>query len=213
MKFPLNAKPLVQFADAQDMTKMSSVLIRGATLQAMLVGVFIGMSAALPLYLWQSNAEMAIASFIIAAYVTWMIVVTRVEMAESISTRHYLYTLPCNRPWQRLWRMFMDFGFWWSLMFGGATITGALWYAGLQNTVILSCTGVIWGGLAMLLNFGLTLLHPSTNCRRCGYQLASHLDPNDSKQIVRCPECGSVWEKSQLLITETGKLPNTRHAA
>ncbi len=213
MNLHLKAKLLGQFADAQDMTKMSSVLIRGATLQAMLVGVFIGMSAALPLYLWQSNAEIAIASFIIAAYVTWMIVATRVEMAESISTRHYLYTLPCNRPWQRLWRMFMDFGFWWSLMFGGATITGALWYAGLQNTVILSCIGIIWGCLALLLNFGLTLLHPSTNCRRCGYQLASHLDPNDSKQIVRCPECGSVWEKSQLLITGSGKLRKTRHAA
>lgn len=195
------------------MMNMSPILIRGATLQAMLVGVFIGMSSALPMYLWQSNAEMAIASFIIATYITWMIVATRVEMAESISTRHHLYTLPCNRSWKRLWRMLLDFGFWWSLMFGVATITGALWYAGLQDTAILTGTGIIWGCLAVLLNFGLTLLHPTTNCRRCGYQLAAHLDPNDVNQIVRCPECGSVWEQSQLLVTNTETATNTRHAA
>ena len=51
--------------------------------------------------------------------------------------------------------------------------------------------GVLWSLVSVLLNFGLTILSPTTRCRRCNYQLLAHLDSEPGEQIVQCPECGS----------------------
>lgn len=195
------------------MSISSSVLSRGASFQALVIGIFIGANAALPMYLWQSNAEMAIACFVIVGYSAWMIAATRVEIAENHSMRQYLCRIPVNKPFRRVLRMLADPGFWWSLTFGSATITGAVWYAGFRNIKILIVAGIMWGLLSVLLNFGLTLLHPTTRCRRCKYELAAHLDSKDPNQTVRCPECGRSWEKSQLLLSYETSPPRIRWAA
>lgn len=180
----------------------SSVLNRRNMVQATFLGAFVGMNAALPMYLWQSNAEIAVACFIIVGYTSWLVAATWSEISDNYRAEHDLYRLPINGTGRRIVRMLLDPGFWWSLLFGGAIVTGAVWYAEFRQPVVLATTGAIWCLIAFLLNYGLTLAHPTTHCRRCGYQLSSHMDPAKPGQTLQCPECGSVWTKSELLLTD-----------
>lgn len=168
----------------------------------MFMGVFIGANAALPMYLWQSNAQVAVACFVIVMYTSWLVAATWREVTDNYTVKLELHMLPVNRLDRRLLRMLLDPGFWWSLIFGGASITGAVWYAGFQQTLFLTVAGLIWSLIAFLLNFGLTLVQPTTCCRRCGYNLVSHLDPKNAGQVIRCPECGTKWSKGQLFLVK-----------
>ena len=170
--------------------------------QSTFLGAFIGMNAALPMYLWQSNTQIAVACFIIVGYTSWLVSATWSDIVASYALRTNVDGLPVNRTPRRLRRMLLDAGFWWSLMFGGATVTGSVWYAGFRQTSVLVTAGVIWAMVAFLLNYGLTLLTPTTRCRRCGYQLAPHMDPARSEQVLVCPECGTAWKKDELLLGE-----------
>ncbi|MCZ6837233.1 MAG: hypothetical protein O7G85_15770 [Planctomycetota bacterium] len=190
-----------------------SVLNQGHMIQSMFLGVFVGMNAALPMYLWQSNAQVAVACFIIVGYTAWLVAATWAEIAGDFTSRHNLYALPINRPIKRFKRLLLDPGFWWSLMFGGAIITGAVWYAEFRQTPILVTTGAVWGLIAFMLNFGLTLAHPTTHCRRCGYQLISHMDPENPEQILQCPECGTAWMKNELLLNRNTPVMQSHRAA
>lgn len=166
----------------------------------MFMGVFIGANAALPMYLWQSNAQVAVACFVIVMYTSWLVAATWREIVVNYTVKQELHMLPINRVDRRLLRMLLDPGFWWSLIFGGATITGAVWYAGFQQMMFLTVAGVMWSLIAFLLNFGLTLMQPTTCCRRCGYSLVSHMDSKNSEQVICCPECGTKWSKGQLSL-------------
>ena len=190
----------------------STVLNRGRRLQTMCLGAFIGANAALPMYLWQSNTQMAVAIFIIAGYTSWMVAATWQEIVDNYTVRQELHTLPVNRIGRRLVRMIADAGFWWSIIFGGATVTGAVWYAGFQQMTVLIATGVLWSLIAVLLNYGLTLVQPTSCCRKCGYQLISQMDPSNPDEVVRCPECGTRWSKEQLFLVKP-VTPSTRDAA
>ena len=55
--------------------------------------------------------------------------------------------------WIRIARMLLDPGFWWSILFGTATITGSAWYAGLQDPTILIGVGCAWFLVAVMMNY------------------------------------------------------------
>jgi len=183
-------------ADAVAM--QSSMLQRGLSFRTLMLGVLVGGSAGLPLYLWQGDAPTAIACMIVVGYTIWLWAATAEAAADYRHLCSELRELPFNCWWRRLGRMLGDWGFWWSTMFGCATITGSAWYVGLQDWMILAAIGVGWAAVAVALNYGLTLLHPTTRCRRCFYQLSAHLDPDDVHQRVICPECGAKWNKIEL---------------
>jgi len=178
------------------------MLNRRKMVQSAFLGAFVGMNAALPMYLWQSNTQFAVACFIIVGYTSWLVAATWSEIVASYAMRTNVDALPVNRADRRLKRMCLDMGFWWSLTFGGATVTGSVWYAGFRQMAVLLTVGAIWALVAFLLNYGLTLLTPTTRCRRCGYQLAPHMDPARGEQVLICPECGTAWKKDELLLSE-----------
>ena len=105
--------------------------------------------------------------------------------------RSELRLLAINASRRRLLRLLLDPAFWWSVLFGGVTVTGSVWYAGMQIPWVLAGAGAAWALVAVSLNYELTLLQPTTRCRRCHYQLLSHLDPANPAQKVVCPECGA----------------------
>jgi len=179
------------------------MLNRHKMVQSTFLGCFIGVNAALPMYLWQSNTQIAVACFIIVGYTSWLVSATWSEIMDSYALRTNVDGLPVNRTARRLRRLSLDMGFWWSLMFGGATVTGSVWYAGFRQMTVLVTVGVIWSMVAFLLNFGLTLLTPTTRCRKCAYELAPHMDPARPEQVMVCPECGTAWKQDELLLGET----------
>jgi hypothetical protein len=178
----------------------SSIISRGLNGPAIVTGLVLGLSAALPMYLWQSNVQMSIAAFVIAGYTAWLWAATHRVAMEHHHERDAVRSLSINRPARRLGRLLQDVGFWWSVAFGCATVTGSVWYAGLREPNLLAAIGGVWGLIAVSMNYSLTLLHPTTRCRRCHYQLVAHLDPEDPLQRVICPECGAEWSKSQLCL-------------
>ena len=176
----------------------SSLLKRGLNVRTLLLGVIIGGSAALPLYLWQHETAVAIACWIVVGYTTWLWAATAEAVSDYRHRCEDLSVMPFNNRLRRLRRMFGDVGYWWSTLFGCATVTGSAWYVGIQNPITLGGIGAGWCCVSSFLNYGLTLLHPTTRCRRCFYQLAAHLERAESKQKVQCPECGARWSKIEL---------------
>ncbi len=180
-----------------------SLLDRGLSMKAMTLGVFAGVNAALPMYLWQSNMQLAMACFIVVGYTVWLWAATAGQMAMDFQIRHYLMSLPMNAWHRRLGRMLAAGGFWWSLLFGCAIVTGSAWYVDIRTGDLVGGIAAGWAMVAILLNYGLTLECPSTRCRKCHYQLAPHFDIAGVGQRVRCPECGSRWSKVDLGLAPT----------
>jgi len=179
-----------------------SILSRGMTLHAMLVGVIVGVNAALPIYLWQASMEVAIAAFVIVGYTAWLWAAAHDAVSATESHRDQLRTLRANSPARRIGRLLLDPGFWWSVVFGCATVTGGVWYAGIREMATLIGIGAVWAVIAASLNYGLTLNQPTTRCRRCKYQLLGHLNADEPDQNITCPECGTRWTRAQLCLSE-----------
>jgi hypothetical protein len=179
-----------------------SILSRGMSLHALLVGVIVGANAALPIYLWQASVEVAIASFVIVGYTAWLWAAAHEAVSETELRREQLSRLSANSTPRRLCRLVADPGFWWSVVFGSATVTGGVWYAGIRESGTLVGIGAVWALIAASLNYGLTLNQPTTRCRRCKYQLAGHINADDAEQTITCPECGAHWTRHQLCLTE-----------
>jgi hypothetical protein len=186
-----------------------SILRRGMSLHALLVGVIVGVNAALPIYLWQARVEVAIAAFVIVGYTAWLWAATHDAVSETELRRDHLRKLSANNSWRRVGRLFSDPGFWWSVVFGSATVTGGVWYAGIRETSTLIGIGGVWALIAASLNYGLTLDQPTTRCRRCKYQLAGHLNTDGEAQHITCPECGAHWTREQLCLTEPSRVMST----
>lgn len=178
-----------------------SILSRGMSLHALLVAIIVGVNAALPIYLWQASVEVAIAAFVIVGYTAWLWAATRYAIDENEQHRDALRRLPANSPVHRVGRLLIDPGFWWSIIFGCATVTGGVWYAGMREMTTLIGIGSVWAVIAASLNYGLTLNQPTTRCRRCKYQLAGHIDHSNPAQRITCPECGSRWSQQQLCLS------------
>jgi len=176
----------------------------GGRHHAAVIGLVVGLSAALPMYLWRSDPKLAVAGFVIFGYTAWLWAATRVSVSADRSAQAAVALLPINRWWRRLGRLLASAEYWWSLMFGCATVTGSLWYAGLKASATLSGIAGVWCVIALCLNFSLTLAYPTTRCRRCGYQLAGHLRFDEPDQVVKCSECGSTWTKAQLCLVAPG---------
>ena len=166
--------------------------------RTLLLGTIIGGSAALPLYLWQHEATVAIACWIVVGYTAWLWAATAGAVSDYRHRCEDLSLMPFNSRCRRIIRMFSDVGYWWSTLFGCATVTGSAWYVGMQHPVALFGIGAGWCCVSSFLNYGLTLLHPTTRCRRCFYELAAHLDAEPAHQRVQCPECGARWSRSEL---------------
>lgn len=175
-----------------------SLLERGLSPKAMLLGLFAGANAALPMYLWQSNAQLAVACLIVVGYTVWLWAATAGEIASNMHMRQDLRLLPMNSCPRRIGRMVADGGFWWSICFGCTIVSGSAWYVGITRPDTLIGIGAAWSLVAVLLNYGLTLEHPTTRCRRCFYQLRSHFDRAAQHEKVRCPECGAHWSRADL---------------
>jgi hypothetical protein len=165
-----------------------------------LIGLICGVSAALPMYAWQGHIPQAAAVFVIAGYTAWLAAGARGDVETQARARSFLRTLPINTSWRRLGRMVADPAFWWTLLFGNATVAGSVWFAGMRAGEVMVGIAAAWTLTAVCLSYGLTLLGPTTRCRRCGYQLAAHLDPSEPQQEVMCPECGRSWTKEQLCL-------------
>lgn len=183
------------------------LLKRGLNIRTLLIGMIIGGTAALPLYLWQPNATVAVACWIVVGYTAWLWAATAEAVANYRHQCDELRMMKFNRRCRRLGRMFTDIGYWWSTLFGCATVTGSAWYVGLQNPITLGGIGLGWCMVSSFLNWGLTLLHPTTRCRRCFYQLAAHLTGAAAHERVQCPECGAKWSKIELGL----ELPGSRN--
>lgn len=164
-----------------------------------LIGLIVGLSAALPLYLWQSQVHVGVAAFVIAGYTGWLWATARLETARTESERLRLLGLPANHAWRRIGRMLGDAGFWWTLLFGTTTVTGSVWYAGVRDLMVLGAVAASWSVVAIGLSYGTTLRSPTTSCRRCRYPLQAQLALSDTTHI-RCPECGKSWSREQLTL-------------
>lgn len=156
------------------------------------------------MHLWQHNVELTIATFVICGYTAGLWFHLSATAAQYVDLYRQLRKMPINAPHQRVRRLFTDFGFWWSLFFGLATIGSAGWYAGLRHMPSLIAVEALWGVTTLILNYETTILQPTTRCRNCSYQLLAQLDPDDPAQRVRCPECGKKWSKSDLCLLPPG---------
>ena len=169
---------------------------------APIIGLIVGISAALPMYLWQSRVQVAVASFVMFGYTGWLWASTRLTDVFDPSMRSTLRRMEVNRLWRRTGRLMLDPGFWWSVLFGGAMMAGSLWYVGLKDPHLMTQLIAAWLMIATCLNFGLTLHHPTTRCRRCGYQLLSHMNRVGPHDPIVCPECGATWTAARLCFLD-----------
>lgn len=171
------------------------------SVHALLVGLIVGVNAALPIYLWQASVQVAIAAFVIVGYTAWLWAAAHDAVNETELRREELRKLSANSAMKRVGRLMRDPGFWWSMVFGSATVTGGVWYAGIRDMGTLVGIGAVWAVIAASLNYGLTLNQPTTRCRRCQYQLSGHLDGLHLAQTIICPECGARWTREQLCLS------------
>lgn len=149
----------------------------------------------------EARVEVVAAGFIIIGYTVWTALATWRDVRLNAAWRQYVSTLPANRPRRRVARLMRDGGFWRSLVSGTALVVTGVWYAGVEQPALLAALGGGWSMLAGGLNYELTLLHPTTRCRDCQYDLTGHLDPDQPDQRVTCPECGRTWDKAALCLT------------
>jgi len=180
-----------------DLKAESGLLDRGL---APFVGLLAGGGAGAGVHLWLGAVHLSIAAAIMFAYAAGILVVAHRAAQLEVDIRRRVRGFPINLTHRRLWRLVLDRAFWWSLVFGWACMAGAAWFGGIREPMTLGLIGVAWGLVDVLLSYELTLLQPTTRCRRCFYQLLDQLDPNDPEQSVRCPECGSLWTKRDLCL-------------
>ncbi|MFG0328402.1 MAG: hypothetical protein ACF8PN_00765 [Phycisphaerales bacterium] len=174
---------------------------RNAPITTLFAATVMGGGAAAVMFAWQDSVELMCSTFFIVAYTVgaWL---------QFKALRHYtaealgeLRRHPINRPDRRAIRLIGTLRFWWSIVFGTVIVITSAWYAGLRDLYGLAWVATGWTLIAFLLNYEMTILFPTTRCRKCDYQLMPQLDPKDPEQIVQCPECGSKWTKSELFLT------------
>lgn len=170
--------------------------VRG--LSPALVGLILGICAALPMYLWQLNVEIAAASFVVVGYTAWLWTHAHNHALWSGALYAELRRLPVNAPARRTWRMLIDPGFWWTIVFGGLVVSGSVWYAGMRESLIVAGIAGVWCLIAACLRFGLTIVRPTSRCRRCGYDLTGQLAMTEESRAIVCSECGARWSRAQL---------------
>lgn len=166
-----------------------------------LLGLCFGLAAGGGMYAWQRSTEIAVATALIAGYTAglWF----HLSASIALLNEHYrlLKTMSINRPARRAARLTRDFGFWWSLLFGMTVMASGAWIGGLRDWRLIAWIDLCWALTTVILNYEVTVLQPTTRCRACGYQLLGLLDAGDPLQVVRCPECGTKWSKSDLCLT------------
>lgn len=167
-----------------------------------LVGLVLGVCAAIPLYLWQGSPQIAIASFVIVGYTGWLWAHAFNHASLASTLGGELRSLSINSHSRRVVRLLLDPGFWWSMLFGGIMVSGSVWYAGVREAMVISAVAVSWGFIALCLSYGYTLIHPTSNCRRCGYDLRGQLAADQLARVVQCPECGAKWSRWQVMTHE-----------
>ncbi|MCK4872643.1 MAG: hypothetical protein KAS72_07950 [Phycisphaerales bacterium] len=167
-------------------------------------GLVVGLSAALLLYLWQANIQLAIATFVIVTHAATVAVHCHNAAMIDVRLRRELSQMHVNAPHLRLARMVIDLYFWWSMCFGIGSIMVACWFAGLRLPSVLVLIAIAWAIISVMLGYGTTLLYPTTRCRICGYQLIGQLDQTNPDQRLTCPECGHRWTKVQLCLVPPG---------
>lgn len=167
-------------------------------LSPLLVGLILGASVALPMYLWQSNFQIAVACFVIAGYTAFLWTQSHNHIAMTALLYGELRKLQLNSMPRRIFRMLVDLGFWWTIIVGGAIVTSTVWWAGVTQPITLGGVFGAWCFIGTCLSFGLTLMHPAAGCRRCGYDLSGHLIAEPESTVIRCPECSARWSRSQL---------------
>ncbi|MFW5652597.1 MAG: hypothetical protein ACOC0P_01010 [Planctomycetota bacterium] len=190
-----------------DSGNMETALARRGTaaslnLAAILLGLTIGLASSVAVYWWQRTTEISVATCIIMGYTAAIWLRLRAGSQGSVQLKRHLRTLPVNDTPRRLRRLFSDGEFWSALGFGVVLIGGAAWHGGLRDPMTLSAILSAWVLITIVLDYDLTLLEPTTRCRRCQYQLASHMDVDDPDQIVQCPECGAAWTKRDLCLVQ-----------
>lgn len=174
---------------------------RGLPLSTLLAGSLFGGGAALAMYLWQQSVELTGASYVIVGYTTGYWFHLRTTCQWSLQMMRDLKRHSINRVHSRIGRMLADSTFWVSLLAGAVLIPASAWYAGLRDPYGLAWVAGCWSMIALMLNFEMTVLFPTTRCRKCDYQLLAQFNPEDPQQVVRCPECGTAWSKSDLFVT------------
>ncbi|MCL4209367.1 MAG: hypothetical protein HRU76_14290 [Phycisphaeraceae bacterium] len=167
-----------------------------------LVGLVLGVSAAIPLYLWQGSPQIAIASFVIVGYTGWLWAHSFNHAALASTLSRELRSMSINRHSRRVGRMLLDPGFWWTMLFGGLMVSGSVWYAGVRDPAVVTAVAASWGFIALCMSYGYTLVHPTSNCRRCGYDLRGQLASDPEAGVVRCPECSAKWSRWQVVAQD-----------
>jgi len=164
-----------------------------------------GLSAAIPMYLWQSNIGIAAAAFVIPGYTAWLWTHSHNQSVMRGVFTSELRALSLNSASRRIVRMLCDPGFWWNILFGGTIVCASVWYAGLHDPLATSGVAAAWVMIAISLRFGLTLVRPSTHCRRCAYDLTVQIAASaESNAVIACPECNAKWSRAQLgVVTPT----------
>jgi len=173
---------------------------------APLVGLAAGAGVGVGVHLWLEAIHLSIAAFVMTAYAAGILVVARQASRWDAHVSRHLRSFPVNAVHCRLARLLTDPAFWWSGAFGVACVLGAAWYGGIRDPLTLALFTIAWLLVDVLLTYELTLLQPTTRCRRCSYQLLAHLDPGDPSQVVRCPECGASWSKRDLCLAGVERL-------
>lgn len=168
----------------------------------MILGVTIGLITAVAVHWWQGSTEVAVASCMIMGYTSAIWLRLRLGSRGSAELKRHLRTLPSNATPFRVRRLFADGEFWSALCFGVVLVGAAAWHGGLRDPATLASILAAWALITIVLDYDLTLLEPTTRCRRCQYQLVGQLDVDDPDQVVRCPECGAVWSKRQLCLVQ-----------
>lgn len=176
-----------------------------------LIALVLGLSAGLPMYLWQGLTP-AVSTLMIVGYTGWLWAATARHFDGDGSLRANLRLLPINAPHRRVRRMLFDAAFWWSLIFGATMVAGSLWYVGMHDEMTIVLLAAAWSLIAVCLSYGTSILQPTTRCRACGYQLIGQLHATNDDR-VRCPECGRRWSRRDLGIEVTKAPARIRRAA
>ncbi|MEC9372229.1 MAG: hypothetical protein VYC34_00220 [Planctomycetota bacterium] len=161
----------------------------------------VGAAAGFGMQVWLGATHLSVAAFVMSAYAAGVFLIAQRDAALDGELQQHVRRAAINRTRRRLFRLVRDPLSWWSLAFGLGCLLGASWLGGIRGVVTLGLIGLAWSLVNFLLSYELTVLHPTTRCRKCFYQLIGILNPAEPEQRVRCPECGSVWRKQDLCLT------------